>query len=360
MADRTDKILLIGFDDEERHSLYENIVKLNCEVQTGDNGDEGYKVIEEWRPDLVILDLYLPDMTGIELTKKIKDEKANEDLPVFLISSETSEEASIICLSSGASEYIVKPVRTGELVAKIKYNLELAHYKCELKELNVQLEKEKSLLLKYFSSDLVEKILSGELAPELGGSNLTATILFFDIRGSTGIAEKLAPEDFASFISFIFTDVMDLLFINNGSVNKLLGDGILATFGCPFPSDDDAENCVKSALRIREYLKELNTGKNMIISGQVDVGMGISTGVVFAGNIGSVNRMEYTVMGDPVDMASRLQNLTRDVNCDIIMDKATRDLLGNKVEVEKPGDSHVKDIDTDYYIFKDLHEKSAG
>jgi len=159
-------------------------------------------------------------------------------------------------------------------------------------------------------------------------SRRTATVLFFDIRNSTAIAESCSPENFASFLSDILTDIMDLVYGCSGSVNKLLGDGLLAVFGAPFSRDNDAANALEAANRIRDYLMTFNDVRPSFLEKPVSAGIGIATGQVFAGLIGSVHRQEYTVLGDPVNVASRLQGLTKQVGETILMDEATATAVG--------------------------------
>ena len=127
----------------------------------------------------------------------------------------------------------------------------------------------------------------------------------------------------AELLCNIFTDVMDLIFKNNGSVNKLIGDAILATFGCPVTREDDAKNAIKSALEIRDTLSMFNDVKPSYLLQPVEFGIGIASGKVFAGNIGSFRRLEYTVIGDVVNTASRLQALAGELGKDILIDGAT-------------------------------------
>ncbi|HNA79449.1 MAG TPA: adenylate/guanylate cyclase domain-containing protein, partial [Turneriella sp.] len=190
-------------------------------------------------------------------------------------------------------------------------------------------------LTKYFSEDIVEGILQDEHANSLSGRHQEATIMFFDVRKSTTIAENLEPQVFAEFLSEFFTDIMDLVYGNHGSVNKLLGDGIMSTFGCPVPTANDVLNAAKCALQIRNHLATFNDVRPDYIKEPIRVGMGIATGKVFAGNIGSVRRMEYTVLGDPVNLASRLESMTKEAGVDILIDGNTRHRLGNLIKCRK-------------------------
>lgn len=190
-------------------------------------------------------------------------------------------------------------------------------------------EHNKNLMASYLSDDLIEYIRRTGEDP-LANSRRQATILFFDIRQSTTIAEKLEPEVFAAILSDLFTDVMDLVYGNHGSVNKMLGDGLMATFGCPIVCGNDAENAVRAALQIHEYLQTFNDVRPDALAEPLNAGLGIATGMVFSGVIGSVRRQEYTVLGDAVNVASRLEGITKRVGASIVIDEATRrELVGD-------------------------------
>lgn len=310
------------------------------DVEEAGDAAEAKKLLSARAPDIIILDLHLPvtdGLTGLLYLKELKEDPATTEIPVIVVSSDESEETYILCLSSGASEFLKKPLRLAELNLRIQNALELARARKALEDANAKLEGEKKRLLRYFSEDLVQGILSEQISAELGGDILEATILFMDIRNSTAIAEKYGARRFAELMSMIFTDVMDLIFSNKGSINKLMGDGLLATFGCPVPNTaEDATNAVWCARQIREYFTMIGTLKTHTgIDEPLRFGIGVATGRVFAGNIGSFRRMEYAVMGDPVNTAARLQELSKQLETDIVIDGTTRARLKDEVNVHQ-------------------------
>jgi|JI10StandDraft_1071094.scaffolds.fasta_scaffold58225_2 adenylate cyclase len=258
--------------------------------------------------------------------------------------------STLVLLSGGESN--VDAAQYDDVVRTDTGNTELAHRlgnlvelkraRLELEWMKQRLKNDRKLLTKYFSEDIVEGILQDEHANSLSGRHQEATIMFFDVRRSTTIAENLEPQIFAEFLSEFFTDIMDLVYGNHGSVNKLLGDGIMSTFGCPVPTEHDVLNAAKCALQIRNHLATFNDVRPDYIKEPIKVGMGIATGKVFAGNIGSVRRMEYTVLGDPVNTASRLESMTKEAGVDILIDGNTRNRLGNLIKCRKVAHSGVR------------------
>lgn len=205
----------------------------------------------------------------------------------------------------------------------------------ELQKNNEKLDRDKRILQKFFSRDFLDQVLEEKISHNLGGERLPATILFLDIRNSTAIAERIDPAIFSQFLSEIFTDIMDLVYGNHGSVNKLIGDGLLATFGCPVRTEQPALDAAHCALAIRDYMATFNDVRPDYLEEPVRIGIGIATGVVFAGNTGSVRRMEYTVLGDAVNIASRLESLTKLAGVDIFIDGTTADALKDAARLRR-------------------------
>ncbi len=316
---KTFKILIIE-DDISQAELLKNFISMwGYKIHVISDGGEALNAVYEFQPDLILLDIYLPNKPGLEILKEIRKNPEFELIPIFVMSADSSEEVKIVSMSNGASEFVIKPIKMADLIMKIQTALELLESRKTIQDLNKKLEKEKNRLLRYFSADLVEKILNEEIPAELGGDIIEGSIMFFDVRSSTTIAERMGPKNYANYISTLFSDLMDIIFNNQGSVNELLGDGLLATFGCPVPTENDQFNALKSAVEIAEYIK----GYNQYAEEKVNFGIGIATGKFFAGNIGSIRRMKYAVMGDPVNTASRIQDLTKETGYKILFDVNT-------------------------------------
>jgi adenylate cyclase len=165
---------------------------------------------------------------------------------------------------------------------------------------------ERQALERFLSANIVEKILANPGEIHLGGENQTVTILFSDIRGFTRMSEHMEPHAVVELLNEYFSEMTDLIFESGGTLDKYLGDGIMAVYGAPIPKPDDALRATKTGMEMQRALAVLNS--NWEIRGQqpLRIGVGINTGPVTAGNIGSAKRMDYTVIGDAVNLASRL------------------------------------------------------
>jgi class 3 adenylate cyclase len=164
---------------------------------------------------------------------------------------------------------------------------------------------------RYVSKQLAERLLKRKDEIKLGGEEMTITILFSDIRRFTSLAERLPPKQVVELLNDYFTRMINVVTKYDGVVDKLMGDSVMALFGVPFPAVDDALQSVRCAIAMQKEVKEFNrirTGEGLPT---LEMGIGLNTGPVIAGNIGSKERMEYTVIGDSVNIAARLQGLAK-------------------------------------------------
>jgi adenylate cyclase len=184
----------------------------------------------------------------------------------------------------------------------------------------------RSTMSRYMSKEIADQLLSaGEL--ELGGKEQKVTVMFSDIRGFTSLSEALGPRETVSLLNDYFTEMVDAIFKNGGILDKYMGDGIMALFGAPFAGQNDADNALAAADEMMGRLAELNARRIATGQTKLDIGIGFSTGPTVVGNIGSVRRMEYTVIGDTVNLASRLEGATKQYGAKIILSEMTvRDL----------------------------------
>ena len=165
---------------------------------------------------------------------------------------------------------------------------------------------ERKALERYLSEPIVEKILAHPEEVRLGGENQTATVLFADIRGFTHLAEKMSPPEVVELLNEFFTEMTEVVFENGGTLDKYLGDGLMAVFGAPLMRPDDARRAARTAMEMQRALARLNRDAPERGRPTLEIGIGIATGLVTAGNIGSARRMDYTVVGDAVNLAQRL------------------------------------------------------
>ncbi len=159
---------------------------------------------------------------------------------------------------------------------------------------------------RFFSPDVAKQIEEHGGEVKLGGTKRPVVIMFSDIRGFTPMSEKMEPDDVAQLLREYFTEMVDIIFKHGGTLDKFIGDAIMALWGAPLPMADDADKAMAAAIEMQRALAELNTHWEGTGKPPINIGIGINFGEVFAGNVGSEQRLEYTVLGDAVNTASRL------------------------------------------------------
>ena len=184
---------------------------------------------------------------------------------------------------------------------------------------------EKELMYETFGKVVTPEIRNWLLQgnTKLGGETVCATILFCDIRGFTSLSEQIKPEQVVKLLNKYFFAMEQCIVKHNGIINKYIGDAIMAIFGVPVPNEKQAIDAYKCCLDMRKTLTELNKELENENLPPIKFGIGLHTGNVLAGNIGSNSRMEYTVIGDAVNVASRIESLCKEYNCDLLISETT-------------------------------------
>ncbi|MCH8279843.1 MAG: CHASE2 domain-containing protein [Chloroflexi bacterium] len=207
-----------------------------------------------------------------------------------------------------------------------------------------QLEKQqaRSMLSRYLPPDVVRTMLKNPVEAQLGGRRAELTVLFSDIRGFTTLSEKLEPEQVVSLLNEYLTAMTDIIFRHGGTVDKFEGDAILVFFGAPQYHEDHAERAVNTALAMQERLADFEEKWMELTQSSLNIGIGIHSGDVMVGNIGSQRRMEYTVIGDTVNLASRLQDLTKVYDASILISDSTHHRVSHMCQAQSLGSVEIR------------------
>ncbi len=296
---------ILAVDDNKQNlSLLERaLTSAHYEVVTAEDGPTALQLIGSTAPDLVLLDVMMPGMSGYEVCRHIRANEATCLLPVVMLTALTDVADRIRGIEAGADDFLSKPVNREELLTRVKSLLRIKTLHDEVETKNHLL---RNLFGRYVSAEVAAEIVADPGRHlKLGGDKREVTILFGDLRGFTPLAEQLDPQDVVDILNSYLKLVIDTVFEFRGTLDKFRGDGFMAFFGAPIAHDDDALNAVRCALATQERLMHIAFTKFPKV--RLHMGIGINTGVVIVGNIGSERRTDYTVIGNEVNTAQRFE-----------------------------------------------------
>ncbi len=215
-------------------------------------------------------------------------------------------------------------------------------YSATVVESFINEQREKKRLSRYFSPAVVEDIIRQKEDVNLGSARRRMTILFSDIRGFTSISEKMSPEEVVGFLREYLTEMTDAVFQHGGTVDKYIGDAVMALYNVPFDQPDHAARAVKTALAFQERIKPLSEKFKARHGLELKCGVGVHTGDAVVGTIGAEQRLEYTAIGDTINLGSRLESITKDFHVSIVISESTYEEVKGQFPVRYLGEVQVK------------------
>lgn len=299
------QILVVEDRPEEALSLRLRLESEGYYVLTAGTGADALHLVESDMADLLLLDAGLPDFDGFEVCRRVRAwEQLNFGhspvLPIVMVTGRPAEER-VHGLEAGADDFLSKPVNPLELMARVRSLLRIKRLHDELETRNLLLY---DALQRSVSAPVAERIVQDpERYLRPGGERRMVTVLFADLRGYSTIAERLPPTDAITILNTYLAHVIEIIYRYGGTVNQLLGDGVMALFGAPMSYGDDAWRAVQAALDMRDGVTQLEPpGLPQI---RLSMGVGITTGEAVVGHIGSERRVDYTAVGAVTNLASR-------------------------------------------------------
>ena len=217
----------------------------------------------------------------------------------------------------------------------------------------------KSTMYRYMTQALAEQLLQGGDTIRLGGDRKIVSVLFSDIRSYTTLTEKMEPEEVVSFLNEYFESMVETVFNHSGTLDKFIGDAIMAVYGSPLAIDDHAWCAVQSAMEMRHRLREFNARRRASGLAGIEIGIGINSDEVVSGNIGTSKRMEFTAIGDGINLGSRLEGISKVYGCDIVISGETFRYCGDRVTCRELDAIQVKGKSEPVAIFE-LLELNEG
>ncbi|MHB8654608.1 MAG: CHASE2 domain-containing protein [Terriglobia bacterium] len=187
----------------------------------------------------------------------------------------------------------------------------------------------------YVAPGVVDRLLEHPEMLRLGGEEKELTAMFSDIRGFTAISEGLSPGELVELLNEYLTEMTEVIFRNWGTLDKYIGDAIMAFWGAPYPQTDHAERACRAALEMLRVLKQLQERWKAEGRSQINIGVGVNTGLMIVGNMGSKNRFNFTIMGDNVNLASRLEGINKEFGTRLIISESTYQAAGHSLVVRE-------------------------
>ena len=325
-------ILAVDDQQENRELVARNLSRGGHIVITAASGEEALRALGQSDVDVVLLDLLMPGMDGREVLRRIKEHPEWRATPVIVISGNQDMDGIIECIEAGADDYLFKPFNPVLLQARIKAGIERKRWHDREELYRQQLERNEKFIRatfgRYLSDEIVTDILERPEGLELGGDLRRVSIMMSDIRGFTSLSENLAPAQVVTMLNRYLGAMTDIIMAHHGTIDEFIGDAILAVFGAPQRRDDDADRAVQCALAMQDAMIGINARNEADGFPAITTGIAINTGDVIAGNIGSERRSKYGFVGHPMNVASRIEDMTGGGEI-LISDSTLQSLKGN-------------------------------
>ena len=363
---RTPPLILIVDDNPANVEILQmRLLANNYDIITATDGEMGLAMAKEKQPDLLLLDIMMPKIDGIEVCRRLKNDPTLPFMPIIMVTAKADSKDVILGLEAGSDEYLTKPVDHGSLVARVKSMLRIKdlHDKTknqatqleaqaeQLKNWNTELEErvEEQLkvlqrtrrLKRFLSPQLAELIVSTDQNELLKSHRQEITVVFCDLRGFTAFSELGEPEEVMGVLQDYHTEMGQLIFEYGGTLERFTGDGLMVFFNDPIPCDDPSEKAVKMSVAMRDTVNELNS--NWKKRGyDLGFGIGVDKGYATLGRIGFEGRFDYAAIGTVTNTASRLCDSAHPDQI-LISQKVLVD-VENIVSVEMVGDLVLKGL----------------
>ncbi|MDC0832793.1 ATP-binding protein [Geitlerinema sp. CS-897] len=292
--ERRFSILIVDDEPINLQVLINHLSPEHYQITQASNGLEALKSIENGlKPDLILLDVMMPKMTGYEVTAKLREKYSAHELPILMLTAKTQAEDIVQGLNLGANDYLTKPINKKELLARLQTHLRLSHL---------------SMAYAKFVPHQFLKLLNKEsiLEVKLGDTvRQEMSVLFSDIRDFTRLSENMTPEDNFKFINGYLSRMEPAILENNGFIDKYIGDAIMALF------QGSADDAVRGGISMLKRLNRYNKTRQRPERPSLKIGIGINTGMLMLGTVGGQKRMDSTAISDAVNLASRVEGLTK-------------------------------------------------
>lgn len=333
MASGSDKQKILIVDDNRTNiKILIETLKDDYYISFAKSGQKALEIAMLDQPDLILLDIMMPEMDGYQVCRILKSDKKTGNIPVIFITARKEDEDETRGFELGAVDYITKPFSPAIVKARVKTHLSLKNARETLKRHNIVLEQQftesareleetkieatRALWLnetfsRYLSPQLISQLHALQDKDLLEAQRRDVTVLFADLRGFTRVCQEEAPMEIAELVNEFLTNMVKCIERHDGMVDKFIGDEIMAIFGTPLISKFHVIKALLAAVDMIESHKIWLLKRQNLKKPALPIGIGLATGEVVVGNIGTSKRMEYTVLGHPVNLGARLCDLAK-------------------------------------------------
>lgn len=328
--------ILVADDNPSNVELLKDILRVSgYQILSAQDGKTALTIAQEQIPDLVILDINMPGMSGIDVCAELKQNDITSRIPIIMLTAMTDVENRVKALSLGADDYLTKPYSPRELVARIQRSLRT---KVEADDLRQKRDVIRQTFERFVAPSIVNQMLERPQQVTLGGRLQEVTVMFADLEGFTSLSEKTEPEALLKLLSGYHSLVVKIIQQYNGTIDKFIGDCVMALYNTPVEQSDHIAAAVKSALHIQDEIYWYH--QKLPAEHRLKINFGIHTGEAVVGNVGTSNLMDFTAVGDTVNVAARLQ--TSADNGQIFVTRAVYNEVSDFVVGVSRGELYVK------------------
>ncbi|MDX1994505.1 MAG: adenylate/guanylate cyclase domain-containing protein [bacterium] len=324
------KILAVDDKPDNIELIVDIISALDHDVRKAFNGPQALAAVAIDPPDLIILDVNMPGMSGFEVVTHLKSNPLTAQIPVIMLTALSDVENRVEGLGLGADDYLTKPFNARELIARVEARLRA---KSETDHLRSTQEIIRRTFERFVSPSVVHQLLDDPASVRLGGRLQEVTVFFADLQGFTTISEHTDPEQLLTVLNLYHELMVQIVQDHGGTMDKFIGDAIMALYNTPLNQPDHALQAVLTAHDIRSALRSFHPQFEPQF--RMNINFGIHTGMAVVGNVGAPQLMDFTAVGDTVNVAARLQQLSD--GGQILISQATYECLHHKVEVHPLG-----------------------
>jgi adenylate cyclase len=309
------KILVVDDVEKNVKLLSDLLTFKGYAVVTASGGKDALDRVASERPDLILLDVMMPDMNGYDVCRRLREQPETSVLPVVMVTALDPAQERVKGIEAGADDFLTKPINQGELLARVRSLLRIKALHDQLGEVNRTLEERVHAqvaqlerlgrLKRFFSPHLAEMIVSGGTEDPLQTHRREITVVFLDLRGFTAFAETAEPEEVMGVLREYHAAMGELILAHEGTLERFTGDGMMIFFNDPVRVENAAERAVQMAVSMRERVADL--GRTWRKRGHdLALGVGIAQGYATIGAIGFEGRWDYGAIGTVTNLSARL------------------------------------------------------